>query len=157
MFRLPRFIVCVCAPAAVATSAGLAGCMDRESAQQAIESMAASGVRPDELPVMLNREPPFRYPQALWASRVQGNVTLRIFIDSTGSVRPESTSVWESSGYPAFDSAAVNGSSELVFRPAKIRGEPISLPILLPVYFRHPESAPLPGDTILRPQRRANP
>jgi TonB family protein len=131
--------------------------MDRGTAHRAIEAMGASGLRPDEMPVMLNRDPPFRYPQSLWASRMQGNVTLRIFIDTAGAVRAESTSVWESSGYAAFDSAAVKGSTELVFRPAKLRGEPLAISILLPVYFRHPESAPLPGDTILRSPRPANP
>lgn len=132
------------------------GCIDRDSAHRAIQSIAAGGTRPDEMPVMLNREAPFRYPRSLWTTRVQGNVTLRIFIDTMGTVRPESTSVFESSGYPAFDSAAVKGSEELAFRPAKLRGQPIAIPILLPVYFRHPGSSPLPGDTILRPLKPTN-
>jgi hypothetical protein len=29
--------------------------------------------------------------------------------------------------------------------------------ILLPVYFRHPDSAPLPGDSILHPRRPTAP
>ena len=106
--------------------------------------------RPDELPVMLNKEPPFRYPAALYAQKVQGNVTLRIFIDRDGRVRPESTRVEESSGYVSLDSAAVTGSQELRFVPAKQNGEPMAVSILFPVYFRHPEAAPLPGDTVLK-------
>jgi TonB family protein len=106
--------------------------------------------RPDELPVMLNREPPFRYPAPLYAQRVQGNVTLRIFIDRTGRVRPESTRVEESSGYTSLDSSAVTGSQDLRFVPAKLNGEPMAVSILFPVFFRHPEATPLPGDTVLK-------
>lgn len=131
--------------------------MDRESTQKAIEVLQGSGARPDEMPVMLNREPPFRYPSSLWESRVQGNVTLRIYIDTTGRVRPESTSVEESSGYAAFDSAAVMETTQLRFAPAKLRGQPLGVSILLPVFFRHPSLAPLPGDTILRSVRPTNP
>jgi protein TonB len=102
------------------------------------------------MPVMLNKELPFRYPPALYAGKVQGNVTLRIHIDSTGAVWPESTIVVESSGYPALDSAAVKGSQQLRFEPAKLRGKPLGISILLPIFFRHPKGRPLPGDTILQ-------
>ena len=109
--------------------------------------------RPDELPVMLNREPPFRYPVALYAQRVQGNVTLRIFIERDGRVRPESTRVEESSGYASFDSSAVTGSQDLRFEPAKQNGQPMAVSILFPVFFRHPAARPLPGDTVLKTPR----
>jgi TonB family protein len=109
--------------------------------------------RPDELPVMLNREPPFRYPAPLYAQKVQGNVTLRIFIDRDGRVRPESTRVEESSGYTSLDSSAVTGSQDLRFVPAKLNGEPMAVSILFPVFFRHPEATPLPGDTVLKGHR----
>jgi TonB family protein len=105
--------------------------------------------RPDEPPVMVNAELPFRYPPALYARRVQGNVTLRLFVDRDGRILADSTRVEESSGYPPLDSAAVIGSQELYFIPAKLRGEPLAVSVLFPVYFRHPEAAPLPGDTVL--------
>lgn len=105
---------------------------------------------PDELPVMLNTEPPFRYPAPLYAQKVQGNVTLRIFIDQDGRVRPESTRVMKSSGYGSLDSSAVTGSQELRFTPARVNGEPMAVSILFPVFFRHPQASPLPGDTVLR-------
>jgi protein TonB len=105
---------------------------------------------PDELPVMLNNEPPFRYPALLYTQKVQGNVTLRIFIDRDGRVRPESTRVMESSGYASLDSSAVTGSQELQFAPARVNGEPMAVSILFPVFFRHPQASPLPGDTVLR-------
>ena len=75
---------------------------------------------------------------------------LRVFIDKEGQLVSESTHVAESSGYPPLDSAAVKGSSELRFIPAKTRGEPVPVSILFPVYFRHPDAPPLPGDTILK-------
>lgn len=105
---------------------------------------------PDELPVMVNNEPPFRYPAPLYAQKVQGNVTLRIFIERDGRVLPESTRVMESSGYASLDSSAVMGSQELRFAPARTNGEPIAVSILFPVFFRHPQASPLPGDTVLR-------
>lgn len=105
--------------------------------------------RPDELPVMVNAELPFRYPPTLYARRIQGNVMLRLFVDRDGRILPESTRVEESSSYPALDSAAVIGSQELYFIPAKRDGQPMAVSVLFPVYFRHPEAAPLPGDTIL--------
>src|SRR6476620_6219654 len=108
------------------------------------------GARPDILPVMLNKDLPFRYPASLYAKKVQANVTLRVFIDKEGQVVAESTHVAESSGFPPLDSAAVRGSGELRFIPAKTRNEAVPVSILFPVYFRHPDAAPLPGDTILK-------
>jgi len=128
-------------------------CFNQEQAQKAIEAVQADGAKPDVMPVMLNRELPFRYPPALYERKVQGNVTLHIHIDSAGIVWPESTSVVESSGYPGLDSSAVAGSRELRFEPAKTKGKPVSVSLKLPVYFRHPKAKPLAGDTILGPQR----
>jgi TonB family protein len=105
--------------------------------------------RPDEAPVLVNKVLPFRYPAPLYARKVQANVTLRLFIDGDGRVHPESTSVEESSTIPSLDSAAVAGSRDLRFVPAKLHGEPMGVIVLFPVYFRHPEAAPLPGDTLL--------
>ena len=105
--------------------------------------------RPDEHPVMVNKDLPFRYPAPLYARRVQANVMLRLFIDENGRVVADSTRVEETSGHGSLDSAAVKGSQELYFIPAKLHGEPIAVSVLFPVYFRHPEAAPLPGDTIL--------
>ena len=112
-------------------------------------SGAHAGPRPEVMPVVMNEDLPFRYPTALFAQQVQGNVTLRIFIDAEGKVVMDSTRVVETSGYTALDSAAVKGSEELSFVPAKRRGEPMAVSILFPVYFRHPDAAPLPGDTVL--------
>jgi protein TonB len=114
------------------------------------KAFSGVGPRPDVLPVMLNKDLPFRYPPSLYAKKVQANVMLRVFIDKEGQIVSESTHVAESSGYPPLDSAAVKGSNDLRFIPAKTRGEPVPVSILFPVYFRHPEAPPLPGDTILK-------
>ena len=122
------------------------GCSSRDDIQKGIEAMW-EGPKPDQLPVMLNKELPFRYPADLYAQKVQGNVMLHIFIDKDGRIRPESTFVLTSSGHAAFDSAAIMGSAELTFIPAKKDGLPLALPILFPVHFRHPEGPPMPADS----------
>lgn len=101
------------------------------------------------MPALVSTELPFRYPAALYARKAQGNVTLRLFVDGGGRVIVDSTRVEEPSGYPSLDSAAAAGAGDLRFAPAKLHGEPLPTSILFPVYFRHPEARPLPGDTIL--------
>jgi hypothetical protein len=49
----------------------------------------------------------------------------------------------------------VKGSQDLRFTPAKLRGEPLGVSILFPVYFRHPDAHALPGDTILQRMKSA--
>lgn len=119
-------------------------------------SFQTVGRQPDVAPVMLNKDLPFRYPPALFAQKVQGNVTLRIFIDRTGQAVPESTHVAETSGYGPLDSAAVKGSHDLRFSPATTQGQPVAVSILLPIFFRYPGAAPLPGDTILKGKQVAS-
>jgi protein TonB len=105
---------------------------------------------PDERPIMVGQPLPFHYPGALYARRLQGNVTLRLFVGANGLTAPESTRVEESSGFAPFDSAAMAGARDLRFIPAKLHGEPMGMTILFPVYFRHPEAPPLPGDSALK-------
>jgi periplasmic protein TonB len=110
--------------------------------------------QPDEKPELVTSELPFHYPGALYALKRQGNVTLRLFVDSTGQIAPESTRVEEPSPYKPFDSAAVAGANSLRFIPAKLHGEPVGMTILFPVYFRHPEAPPLAGDSALKKRGR---
>jgi TonB family protein len=128
------------------------GCTSRNAEPR--EPSAEHQSRPDELPVLVSAELPFHYPAALYARRVQGNVTLKLFIDRDGHVVAESTKVDEPSGYSALDSAAVTGARELKFVPAKLRGEAVPVSLLFPVYFRHPEARPLPGDSALIANKR---
>ena len=126
----------------------VAACESEHSSPRGVR--VAESEQPDELPALVNTELPFRYPAALYARKVQGNVTLKLFIDRDGRVLPDSTRIDEPSGYPALDSAALTGSRDLRFVPAKLHGEAIPISILFPVYFRHPEARPLPGDTALK-------
>jgi TonB family protein len=91
---------------------------------------------PDGAPVALNAESPVSYPPELLAQGIEGTVLLRLFVDSSGKLVPESTRVAESSGYPALDSAAVAATPELRFAPALHAGTPVATAFLQPVQFR---------------------
>jgi TonB family protein len=130
-------------------SLAVVGCMNQDTPQKVAQALQGGADKPDEVPKPIG-ELPFHYPPALYARKVQGNVTLRLYVDRNGQVTPDSTRIEESSGYTGLDSAAVEGSQNLRFLPAKLRGEPLAISILFPVYFRHPEAHALPGDTILR-------
>ena len=67
------------------------------------------------------------------------HVTLRLFVDSLGTVVRDSTRVVESSGHPAFDSAALVDAERLRFRAARRGGVPMAVSLLFPVHYRHPE------------------
>ncbi len=94
--------------------------------------------RKDLPPVALNAESPIEYPRTLFEQGIEGSVLLRMYVDSTGTLIPDSTEVFESSGYPALDSAAMAGSGQLRFSPALRDGEPIATAFLQPVDFRFP-------------------
>jgi protein TonB len=94
-----------------------------------------------EPPVALNSNSPIQYPPRLYDRGVEGDVVLRLFVDSTGKVLPESSKVAESSGYPGLDSAALAGAKKLRFAPARRRGVPIATAFLQPIEFRHVPAA----------------
>ena len=93
-----------------------------------------------EPPVAINGDSPIQYPPRLYDQKVEGDVVLRLFVDSLGRMLPESSRVAESSGYPALDSAALTGARRLRFAPARRHGLPIATAFLQPVEFRHPQS-----------------
>jgi len=124
------------------------GCVDGTGIRRRVERLIGSRA-PDVAPILANAETPFRYPPALWAQRLQGNVTLHLFVDTLGLPVVDSTRVAMSSGMVLFDSAAVAGARDLHFRPATRRGNPVGVSLLLPVFFRHPDAPPLPGDSVL--------
>lgn len=76
---------------------------------------------------------PFQYPEELWDAGVEGESTLRLFITASGGV--DSARVERSSGYAAFDSAALAGSRALRFEPARRGTEPVGAWFILPVTF----------------------
>jgi len=90
--------------------------------------------------VALNADSPIQYPPRLYDQKVEGDVMLRLFVDSVGRLLPESSRVAESSGYPALDSAALTGARKLRFAPARRHGLSIATAFLQPIEFRHPQT-----------------
>jgi len=120
-------------------------------------AVACGGAAPDstngaltapalEPPVATNAETPVQYPPALYDRQQQGDVVLRLFVDSTGHVVADSQPKIEvSSGYPTMDTAALAGVAALTYDPAKRHGIPIATWFLQPIQFRHPEG-PMRGE-----------
>ena len=120
-------------------TAGAAGCRQTPPAEQS--GTGSPGTPPDqEPPVALNADSPIQYPPRLYDQKVEGDVMLRLFVDSAGRLMPESSRVAESSGYPALDSAALSGARRLRFAPARRHGLSIATAFLQPVEFRHPQA-----------------
>jgi TonB family protein len=105
-------------------------------------SNSSAEVPAEESPVALNAEPTVQYPPGLYDQGVEGDVELRLFVDSTGRLAPESTRVSESSGYAGLDSAAVRGAAQLRYAPGRRHGLPVSTSFLQTIEFRHPRAAP---------------
>jgi len=96
----------------------------------------------EQPPVAINPVSPVRYPNALLDQGIEGQVLLRLYVDSAGRIVPDSTRIEESSGYPALDSAALVGSPDLRFSPALHQGRPVAAPFIQPVQFRGPRARP---------------
>ena len=119
---------------------GSAGCGQAPPAEH--PGSGSPGVPPDqEPPVALNADSPIQYPPRLYDQKVEGDVMLRLFVDSVGRLLPESSRVAESSGYPALDSAALTGARRLRFAPARRHGLSIATAFLQPIEFRHPQAS----------------
>jgi protein TonB len=127
--RTVRLCVCAAVPAVLACTPD----------PDAVRREAAAGR--NDVPVAINGESPFQYPPALYDQGVEGEVRLRLYVDSAGRVVPESTRVASSSGTPALDSAAIQGSAQLRFAPAHRNGLPVGLAFYQPVIFRRAAAA----------------
>ena len=154
----------------VALLAALALGCGGSSPQPDAQGTQAAPPPESEPPVALNPDVPIAYPPALFDQKVEGDVTLRLFVDSTGRLVPESSRVAEPSGYPALDSAALAGSAALRFAPAKRHGIAVATVFLQPVEFRQvgttrtgvitpppPAPAPAPVAAPVRPVPRPRP
>ena len=108
----------------------------RGGSQQSGGQTSQAAPPESEAPVALNPDMPIAYPPAQFDRKVEGDVTLRLFVDSTGKLIPESTRVAEPSGYAALDSAALAGSAALRFAPAKRHGVAVATAFLQPAEFR---------------------
>ncbi|UCC26080.1 MAG: energy transducer TonB [Gemmatimonadales bacterium] len=101
---------------------------------------ACGGDREIEQPAPLMAEVPIVYPLALWDQDIEGETLLRVRVTDTGQV--DSVEVVASSGYTAFDSAAIAGARELRFEPARRDGKRIQVWARVPVHF---SKRPRPG------------
>lgn len=108
------------------------------------QTTSTAGSSADQPPVAVNPVSPMLYPQALLEQGIEGRVLLRLYVDSTGRLMPDSSRVAESSGYPALDSAALAGSAALEFSPALRGGRAVSAQFLQPVHFRNPRQRTAP-------------
>lgn len=137
--RATRWLAAGCASLALAAC----GTADSPPPDQPVEG--ASGP-----PTLLNEELPVHYPGTLWARGVEGEVTLRLYVDSTGAVVADSTRLENSSGQPQLDSAALRGVPEMRFSPAMTRGRPVAASLLVPVVFSR-DTATTDTSTVVAP------
>jgi protein TonB len=86
-----------------------------------------------EQPTPLYGEVPIDYPLHMWDEDKEGETVLRVRVSDVGTV--DSVEVLRSSGFGAFDSAAVAGAVALRFTPARRDGERIAVWAEVPVYF----------------------
>jgi len=117
----------------------IAGCSRGDGNTVALPDQSTAR-RGDDPPVVINPTSPVEYPATLYGRGIEGKVVLRLFVDETGTLTPDSTRLAESSGYPALDSAALAAVPSFRFAPALQNGTPVGALFLQPVHFRHPEA-----------------
>jgi len=106
--------------------------------------VACGGENDIERPTPLYGDTPIDYPLHLWDLDMEGETLLRVRVTDTGEV--DSVEVVETSGYPSFDSAAVEGARGLRFRPARRDGKRIEVWAQVPVQFsKRPRTDTLDG------------
>jgi len=132
------------ASALLALAAAGCGAKDDGSFRISTNVPAAATSVADDPPVAINPVSPVDYPVPLLEQGIEGRVLLRLYADSSGTLVPDSIRVVESSGYPALDSAAVEGAAGLRFSPARHRGRPVPGAFLQPIQFRNPRSQSAP-------------
>ena len=96
----------------------------------------ACGAPPEEdiePPQVLTDSVPFIYPVDLWDHNVSGQTVLLVRVNATGQV--DSVAVDIGSGYPEFDSAAVQGAWRLRFIAARQGERRVPMWTKVPVRF----------------------
>lgn len=105
----------------------------------AVALLGLGACEPDEPvtePEPISVESPFQYPIELWDQRLEGEAMVMVHVTDMGAV--DSVYLQQSSGQPAFDSAAVRGAWELRFAPGRRGDRRIDMWARLPVRFRMP-------------------
>lgn len=94
-----------------------------------------NSVSGDEIlpPEILNGSPP-DYPETLRRRRIEGKVLLKVLINRQGVVTE--AEIFSSSGYQAFDQAAVESVHQWKFKPAHWRNSARDSLVFIPVVFR---------------------
>ncbi len=82
---------------------------------------------------MLTDSVPFVYPLELWDHNISGQTVLLVRVSALGEV--DSVSIDAGSGYPEFDSAAVQGAHHLRFIAARQGERRIPMWTKVPVRF----------------------
>jgi TonB family protein len=100
-----------------------------------IAALAAAGCgeRDVEPPMMLVESTEFDYPPSLWDEELEGETVLMIHVRADGRV--DSVYVHESSGFFAFDSAALAGGRRLEFAAGRKGRRHVGMWTRVPVRF----------------------
>lgn len=104
---------------------------------------ACANDAPLELPVPMEQESPFQYPESLWDEGVEGQAVVMVLVGAEGTV--DSVYVRQTSGFQEMDSAAVRGARVLRFEPGRRGTDPVDVWVRLPVRFS--KSPPAAGVT----------
>ena len=123
---------------AALTTLALIACSQPDDGVVSLPPDQPAADRKELPPVALNADSPIEYPRGLFDQGIEGTVFLKLYVDSAGGLVADSSQVFESSGYPALDSAALAGAGQLRFSPALHDGEPVAATFLQPVEFRSP-------------------
>lgn len=92
----------------------------------------------DEPPERISFPQP-EYPRILLEARVEGTVVLEAIIDTTGHAEPNSIKVISSTNR-AFDAPAREAMRRALFRPGRVRGQPVRVLVHMPLRFVIPGS-----------------
>lgn len=74
------------------------------------------------------------YPVQLQKRNIEGTVIISLIIDKTGqAIKPE---LAKSSGFTAFDQAALEAANKIVFEPAQLSGQKVTVKVKIPITFK---------------------
>jgi protein TonB len=83
---------------------------------------------------MIGRAVPPRYPETLRRAGIEGNVTVRFVVDTTGRIDPASVEIVQST-HDLFSVAAKGALSALRFQPTRVNGRVVRAAAMLPFVF----------------------